>query len=297
VRADQTSRTAAWVAAGRALATARRAPEACDDRFALSLLSAPLRQAVDARVKGSWPSRPAALARAALVDVTATMMGPRTAAIDAHLSTMGPVEQVVILGAGLDMRAHRLEALSGAVVFEVDSPSTQLDKRARVATVPVAAARLVYVPVDFQADSSATSPLDAALDRAGHLAAVPTGWVWEGVITYLGATDVQRTLEVIRRRSAPGSRLVATYNAPSLVRLGMRAVTAVSREPHRSTYRPATMRRLLDTYGFAVVDDTGGLERAARFGTRPGVVDLVWTRGHHVVAADHRRPSARGRGT
>ncbi len=218
------------------------------------------------------------------------MMGPRTAAIDAHLSAMCAVEQVVILGAGLDMRAHRLAALSGAVVFEVDHPATQKDKQARVATVPLAAAQLVYVPVDFQAAGSATSPLDAALESAGHRSALPTGWVWEGVITYLEASDVQRTLEVIRRRSAPASRLVATYNAPSLVRLGMRAVTAVSREPHRSTYRPAAMRRLLEMYDFTVVDDTGGLERAARFGNHPGLVDLVWTRGHHVVAADHRAP-------
>lgn len=284
MRPDQTSRTAAWVAAGRALATARRAPEACRDPFAITMVSGPLREAVEARVDGLWPSRPSSLVRAALVDVTATMMGPRTAAIDAHLAAMGGVEQVVILGAGLDMRAHRLEGLRGCTVFEVDHPATQADKRARVGHLPLTASRLVYVPIDFE---SRDSTLEGALERAGHRVTTRTAWIWEGVITYLSATDLERTLEVIRRRSAPGSRLVATYNAPSLVRWGMRAVTATSREPHRSTYRPDAMRRLLAAYGFTVLDDTGGLERAARFGQRPGLVDLVWTRGHHVVAASN----------
>ncbi|MDX2010980.1 MAG: SAM-dependent methyltransferase [Myxococcaceae bacterium] len=285
MRANETSRTAAWVAAGRALATARRAPEACRDPYAITMLSAPLRQAVEARVDGVWPNRPGPFARAALVDVTAKMMGPRTAAIDAHLTASRGMKQVVILGAGLDLRAHRLEALREAVVFEVDHPATQADKQARVAATPHLTRALVYVPVDFEAPGVEGSPLDAALERAGHRSGAPTTWLMEGVITYLDAADINRTLEVIHRRSSPASRLIATYNAPSAIRLGMRALTAFSREPHRTTYQPDEMRRLLATYGFSVIDDTGGLERAARFGQRPGLIELVWTRGHHVVAA------------
>ena len=41
------------------------------------------------------------------------------------------VSQVVILGAGFDCRAYRLEALRGARVFEIDHPATQAVKRAQ----------------------------------------------------------------------------------------------------------------------------------------------------------------------
>ena len=56
----------------------------------------------------------------------------RTRAIDDALreSLADGATQVVVLGAGLDGRAYRMKELEAAVVFEVDHPSTQADKRA-----------------------------------------------------------------------------------------------------------------------------------------------------------------------
>ena len=48
------------------------------------------------------------------------------------------IGQVVILGAGLDTRAHRLECLEGADVYEVDHPSTQRGKAASAHELPPA---------------------------------------------------------------------------------------------------------------------------------------------------------------
>src|SRR3954468_8118438 len=54
----------------------------------------------------------------------------RTGLIDRSLrqALTGGTRQVVLLGAGLDARAHRIEELRDATVFEVDHPSTQILK-------------------------------------------------------------------------------------------------------------------------------------------------------------------------
>ncbi len=54
----------------------------------------------------------------------------RTVILDRALAASPPVEQVVILGAGLDSRAWRLDSLKDTVVFEVDFPASQAWKRA-----------------------------------------------------------------------------------------------------------------------------------------------------------------------
>src|SRR5262245_7670099 len=81
---------------------------------------------------------------------------PRTRFIDARLEAAireGTV-QIVILGAGFDSRAYRLtQLLTGARVFEVDQPDTQVRKIQRVQEVlGNAPSNLQYVAVDFRQD-------------------------------------------------------------------------------------------------------------------------------------------------
>src|ERR1700677_2967112 len=47
--------------------------------------------------------------------------------------------QIVVLGAGLDTFAYRLEPSEGLRVFEVDHPATQAEKRRRLAATGIAA--------------------------------------------------------------------------------------------------------------------------------------------------------------
>jgi methyltransferase (TIGR00027 family) len=129
----------------------------------------------------------------------------RTRVID-DLVTEGAdgVEQVVVLGAGFDTRAHRLPALHGLTVFEVDHPDTQAAKRRALRHVdPPADLRLV--PCDFQGDS-----LEAVLAGAGFDPAGPTLFVWEGTTNYLTEAAVDATLRWCGQ-AAVGSRLVMTY--------------------------------------------------------------------------------------
>ena len=136
------------------------------------------------------------------------MMVPRTIAIDEARARRAASPQVVILGAGLDGRAWRMPELRDVTVFEVDHPDSQREKQARAAALPRIAREVRFVPVDFTHDR-----LDDALAAAGHDPARPTTWIWEGVVMYLERADIEATLRVIQRRSAPGSHLVVLYLA------------------------------------------------------------------------------------
>ena len=135
----------------------------------------------------------------------------RVAAIDRELekAVHAGARQVVILGAGLDTRAFRLRVLAETTVYEVDHPATQAAKRERTVPLHPLARSLVFVAVDFERDS-----LSTRLKDAGHLPAVPTAWVWEGVVMYLSDAALSSTLASVARSSAPGSTLIVHYHEP-----------------------------------------------------------------------------------
>lgn len=126
----------------------------------------------------------------------------RTRALDDLLNTAldRGIEQVVILGAGLDMRAARL-ARAGVRFFEVDHPHTQADKLRRLAGLtdhPIDAAS--YVSCDFE-----TQDFVEQLFAAGFDGARPALLVWEGVIYYLQEEAARSTLHTIASRLHPRS--------------------------------------------------------------------------------------------
>lgn len=113
------------------------------------------------------------------------------------------IDQVVILGAGLDTRAARL-ARDGVRFFEVDHPATQADKRARLAQLdgyPLEAPR--FVAVDFESGADFVDALaGAGLDRTR-----PAIVVWEGVVPYLTEAAVRATARRVATALHPRSIL------------------------------------------------------------------------------------------
>jgi methyltransferase (TIGR00027 family) len=129
------------------------------------------------------------------------------------------------------------------------------------------------VPVDL-----AGSALGPALEAAGHDPARTTTWIWEGVVPYLTRPQVEATVDDVSARSATGSRLVVTYQAPSLVatlgRTLSRVLSALARrtdplgrEPWRSAWTPAAIRSLLAAQGWDVGSDDDMLALAQQLGT------------------------------
>jgi methyltransferase (TIGR00027 family) len=156
-----------------------------------------VRQAVESlydRIGGPGP-RASAIARTRFID-------------EALEQTAAGAEQIVILGAGFDSRAYRLNALAGRVVYEVDHPATQAFKRARLrrsaSSSTVSSVR--FVALDFERDDLTRAVLDAGYDVRA-----PGVFLWEGVTNYLTPAAVYSTLAAIRRLGCPGSALLFTY--------------------------------------------------------------------------------------
>jgi methyltransferase (TIGR00027 family) len=161
MRADRPSLTARVVALSRALASETRAAvvDPGDDAVK-QLLPVDLRIGLSA-LKAAGLARLAVRASVGFIDHIAL----RAAILDLRIeqAIREGIEQVVILGAGLDTRAHRLSALENADVYEIDHPSTQLGKQAGARELAVVARKLVYVSVDFERER-----LTDRLTQTGH---------------------------------------------------------------------------------------------------------------------------------
>jgi methyltransferase (TIGR00027 family) len=134
-------------------------------------------------------------------------VGVRTAYFDAHVTTWTGAphafRQVVVLGAGLDMRAFRLP-IPGVRFFEVDHPASQADKFARLAAMGLRTNdRATYVSCDFEHERFIDKLVSAGFD-----ARAPAVVLWEGVTPYLPARTVAATLGAIAGGCDPRSIVV-----------------------------------------------------------------------------------------
>ncbi|BDB42484.1 putative S-adenosyl-L-methionine-dependent methyltransferase [Mycobacterium kiyosense] len=112
------------------------------------------------------------------------------------------IRQAVIVAAGLDSRAYRLQWPPGTTVFEVDLPKV-LEFKARVlserAAVPTA--DRVEVAADLRTD------WPAALSMAGFDPGRPSAWSVEGLLPYLNGDAQQALFSRIDELCAAGSRI------------------------------------------------------------------------------------------
>jgi methyltransferase (TIGR00027 family) len=210
----------------------------------------------------------------------------------------GDVEQVVILGAGYDMRAFRLAAeLKYRPVFEVDYPATSRRKAKMLARhrseLPVTDVRVVEV--DFQKDS-----LRERLQASGFQRGVRTFFVWEGVAMYLSRDAVKKTLSDLVALAAPGSDIVMDlWHLPegsdwmsAAHRFGASALYLVG-EPVTFAIHPEDVGPFLNRLGYRVVEIADAAELENRY-----VRDRrrVYPAAYLVHAAMRRRRPAKSDG-
>jgi methyltransferase (TIGR00027 family) len=182
----------------------------------------------------------------------------------------GAVEQVVILGAGYDMRAYRLtRELGDRPVFEVDHPATSRRKARVLASqrrhLPDADVRVVEV--DFEKDS-----LPERLRAAGFQCGVRTFFVWEGVAMYLRRDAVKKTLHELREISAAGSEIAMDlWQLPegsdpisAAQRLSSSALYLVG-EPITFAIHPEDAAPFLERLGYRVVEIAGAPTLESRY--------------------------------
>lgn len=144
------------------------------------------------------------LARAKAVNpIAPPTLEVRTRWIDERIAEAraGGSDQFVILAAGMDARAYRLDALLGAKVFEVDRDFVLAHKRARIGDAKPKALR-IEVPIDLRND------WPAALASAGFDPSRATFFSVEGLVIYLEEADVRGIFTRIDALAARGSEVV-----------------------------------------------------------------------------------------
>ncbi|MBT2547793.1 SAM-dependent methyltransferase [Arthrobacter sp. ISL-65] len=198
--------TALAVAAGRAVETSRADP-LVTDRFAAALVVA-ARSHLD--LPTVWPAEPAEAPPLQQPLLLASIyIGMRTRFIDEFLQSDTPTAQTVVLGAGLDTRAFRLDWPAGARVIEIDSANVLRFKAhvlSRLAAEP--RCELISLPADL------SLPWREQLLATGFDPGQPTTWVLEGLLPYLDAASQRALLEEVAALSAPGSRAVIERAVP-----------------------------------------------------------------------------------
>ncbi|WP_031469468.1 SAM-dependent methyltransferase [Sciscionella sediminilitoris] len=123
----------------------------------------------------------------------------RTRYFDDAFAELRP-SQIVVLAAGMDTRAFRLDFAPGTTLFELDRPAVLAHKE-RVIDAPARCERNT-VGVDLATDWR--DPLRAA----GFQADRPTCWLVEGLTQYLEESAVLTLLDRLTELSAPGSTLL-----------------------------------------------------------------------------------------
>jgi methyltransferase (TIGR00027 family) len=252
MKADSPSRTAQLVALGRAMAHLGVSHVVgFQDPTARAFLTDKGKKALE-KTEEAIKSGKGGL-RVEYARTMGDMMGLRTMAIDAAVrdAIARGAKQLVILGAGYDGRAWRMNELAGIRVFEVDHPATQAEKKARAGELPPPIGNVTFVPIDFEREQ-----LGAVLERAGHDRSTPTCWIWEGVVMYLTREAMRATLNSLAGRSAAGSTLIVNYHSANRRWLAG-LIFRLMGEPMISSYQPVAMAAELEAAALRVREDSG----------------------------------------
>jgi len=176
------------------------------------------------------------------------------------------IEQVVILGAGLDTRAYRLAVPAGVPAFEVDLPANITYKQERLheiyGRVPE---HVTLIPIDFQ-----TNDLGSALAKNGFRLEARTMFVWEAVTQYLTEDGFRKTLRFLSQAAA-GSRLIFTYiREDFLAGINFYGAQQIHRDMKEHDVwhfgiAPQNVDGLLREYGWAEREQVGPSEYFARY--------------------------------
>ena len=179
------------------------------------------------------------------------------------------VRQILVLGAGLDTFAYRLEPTREMRVFELDHPATQGEKRRRLAEAQIAEpGHVAYVAHDFERGS-----MTAALTAAGLDPKIRTFVIWLGVTPYLTAEAASATLGELARWPG-GAEVVFDYaNPPDRIKEATTRIyheqmaerVAASGEPFRCYFDTAALHTAARRLGYTEIEDLDRAELVQRY--------------------------------
>ena len=206
--ASSVGATATMVAAARALATEDTVP-IINDPYAAPLVRAVGIDFFTRVVDGEIDPGDAGVDGTGELQTETDSLAVRTKFFDDFFTDAAAagIGQSVILAAGLDSRAYRLDWPAGSIVYEVDQPQVVAFKTETMASLgaePTAQRRTVSI--DLRDD------WPAALRDSGFDDTKPSAWSAEGLLMYLPPEAQDRLFDHITALSAPGSRIATEYH-------------------------------------------------------------------------------------
>ena len=170
------------------------------------------------------------------------------------------IQQVIILGAGFDTRALRLECLTSIPVIEIDHPNTARKKttilKKKLGHLPN---HIHYWQIDFNKESLQELAVREKLDFS-----IPTTIIWEGVTNYLDGQAINNTFD-FAAQFATGSYIIFTYvhqqvlEAPENFFGAEQLLKDLNAIEERWTFgfNPEKLSAYLQQYNFVLLEDSG----------------------------------------
>ncbi len=270
MKTEKTSRTAQYMALFRALETERDSKDKLfSDPYAIHFLEAKLRFAsrmskyliirkyisntIQKKIPGAFSS---AIARTKYID-------------DLLESTIANgVKQVIILGAGFDTRALRLDFLKSIPVIEIDHPNTSKFKIAtyknRIGRLPK---NIDFYQIDFNKQS-----LEELAEQHNFDFTKPTTIIWEGVTNYLSEDAIKSTFGFIKKFTK-NSYIIFTYvhkkilENPSSFLGGEKLLTDLEQLEEKWTFGflPEELPYYLKQFNMMLIEDMGATEYREKY--------------------------------
>ncbi|RJX71975.1 SAM-dependent methyltransferase [Vibrio sinensis] len=184
-------------------------------------------------------------------------------------SAANNTEQYVILGAGYDLRAHRLSLPLSMKIFEVDQPEVQARKRSKLPPEIPNLGNVTYVGMDFNHQSLTEQLLKAGFDRNKS-----TVFTLEGVSQYITKEALSATIQELATLTtetsatffisyvdqllvdAPEACFGLGYPNPVKMAKTITRLSAKVGEPWISFYTAKEIDVLLSENGFSLTENT-----------------------------------------
>jgi methyltransferase (TIGR00027 family) len=193
----------------------------------------------------------------------------RTRYIDDILrENLEEMEQLLILGAGFDTRALRIEGIESLKVFEADHPQTISKKRKGLKNIyQELPEHLSLVQIDFE-----KKDLSEVLLKNNFNKNKKTFVIWEGVTQYLEKEAVDKVLDYFSELKS-GSRVLFTYIKKEVLAASERSqadqkIIDFVKEmgsPWKTAFKSTEIEEILKSRGLELIENVGRDEYHKRY--------------------------------
>lgn len=183
----------------------------------------------------------------------------RTKYIDEKtLGLLNKVQQILILGAGLDTRAYRLEGIENIKIFEVDLPNIQqIKKRKLKKYLGGFPSNVTFIPIDFNKEK-----LETVLNNSSFDYTKQTLVILEAVTQYVDGNAVSDVFRFISKLSN-NSYLIFTYVLRDVIERKSEEAkkimywTEKNHSPFVWGINPTEIKSFLQKYNLEMIEDVG----------------------------------------